>query len=64
MQAHQMHANPQVSGHLILHCQQCGYRVQIDQRTLEKKTLERGDRSAFHRWTVSLSVRLNAESEE
>jgi len=50
---HTMEANHQVSGHLILTCPVCGHSVQIDQETLERKTLVDGDKmTAQHIWTM------------
>ena len=48
---HGMEANHQVTGHVILTCPTCKYSVQIDNRTLEKKTLADGDKmTVAHAW--------------
>ena len=47
MNRHQMRANYQQSGHTILYCEECGYRVQIENATLEKVVLNDGDKMNF-----------------
>ena len=48
-----MDANPQVTGHVILTCPACGYSVQIDEATLEKKVLVDGDKMTVgHAWSL------------
>ena len=50
---HLMEANHQVTGHTILYCPLCGYRVQINDSTLEKTTLADGDKmTAKHSWAA------------
>jgi hypothetical protein len=48
---HRMEAGHQVSGHLILTCPACGRVVQIEEKTLKRKTIVEGDAlGAKHVW--------------
>ena len=57
---HRMIATHQVTRHIILTCPTCNYRVQIDEKTLAKKTLETGGKMDHpHFWSLDGTLAMS-----